>query len=566
MSDLINGRLLLAIAGVSLFLHMLLLSAHYYMEKDHLTADTLARAHALKPLLIHDLGKGPDLEPEISAASMEAVFAARYGRDGAKLAAMGALRETPSFIEEKVRDAAAGNTAIAMADEIAFRNWDGEIVTGSIHFVFMPASPSGGEVLAIGFDVTFQKENIKRSALFFFLFSGTAIWTAAAMAFLLIRKLQDAEKRAKEAALETTAMKNSILSTVSHELRTPLNGIVGMITVLKDTELTEEQMRYAGVAERCASDLMELVNKIIEHIRFETGKLTIIESEFSPARSAALLADVLRPEAARRGLEIELQVKEGVPALVRGDEEKIGRILHTFVDNAVRFTREGKVSFLVELAGGGAGTALLRFSVTDTGIGIEPDKIEAIFTPLTQGDQTFTRREGGLGLGLSLASGLAKVIGGTISAESRPGRGSVFQLVVPLKTVERVNSSSGEAPEPEVMYTEQMIMERVGGDLLLALRLMSGFGEEVNALVAGMEDDIKEGNGGKALQKARSLKNVASPMGAVRLGKAAEEMEKALSGSGGRGIQDILETLKNLSMKINRALKAQGSGHAHTGS
>lgn len=557
-ADYVIRRFPLFIAGFSLFLHVALVSAHYYMEKERMTADATVRALYLKPALLHDSGLAAGKEREISPACMDAVYAALYGADGNQLSSIGGLESAPGFAGEMARKAAGGDTVTAMADGTVFRDWSGKTVTGSLQFVFMPLDPPQKGVLAAAFDFTFQRNNFKRSILSFFVFSGSAIWITAALAFLLVKKVKDTEEKAKAAALETTAIKNRILSTVSHELRTPLNGIVGMITVLKDTGLTVKQQKYAEIAEKCASDLTELVNKIIEYVRFETGMAVLNEREFCPEHSVSMLIECFMPEAAKRGLGLEFTIDGGVPGLVWGDEEKLGRILHTFLDNALRFTKKGKVSVHVEPAGQKGQAALYRFSVKDTGMGIGPDQMKAIFTPLTQVDQSLTRRENGLGLGLSLAEGLAGAMGGNIYVKSEPGAGSTFALVVPLKKSDSELNAGSEEDGADLINPLKTIMERVGGDYKLAYTLLSGFGGEMAVLVTGIESDIAEGNEKGALEKSRALKNISAPMGAVEIGKTAERLEMALRESKQGEIGDIMELLKKLSTKTSRALRAQG--------
>ncbi|GJL58820.1 MAG: hypothetical protein NPIRA03_16770 [Nitrospirales bacterium] len=232
--------------------------------------------------------------------------------------------------------------------------------------------------------------------------------------------------RAKAEAEAATKMKADFLATMSHEIRTPMNGIIGMADILLGTHLTEDQQDCLLTIKDSGDALLTIINDILDFSKIESGKLTIETIDFDFRETVDAVIDLLGFQAQGKGLELMSLINPEIPTTVQGDPVRLRQILMNLIGNAIKFTAQGEIMVRIFPEEETSGTALLRFNITDTGIGISPESQARLFQAFSQEDSSTTRKYGGTGLGLSISKKLAELMGGTIGVHSELGQGSCF--------------------------------------------------------------------------------------------------------------------------------------------
>jgi signal transduction histidine kinase/ActR/RegA family two-component response regulator len=284
------------------------------------------------------------------------------------------------------------------------------------------------------------------------------------------RQLDQALQKAQEAA----RVKASFLATVSHELRTPMNGVIGMTDLLMDTEPSEEQQSYIEIIRQCGEALLGLINDILEYGKIEAGKLELECIDFNLRTTVEDVLGQFAERAETKGLEITGLVHAAVPTGLRGDPGRLRQILTNFVGNAVKFTEQGDVTVQAFLEKDLVDAVVVRFEVTDKGIGISPEVQARLFQPFTQADSSTSRKYGGTGLGLAISKQLAEQMGGSVGITSQPGHGSTFWCTA--RFIKQPTSLLAIMPSAELTGRRVLIVDDNESNRIILHHLVTGWG------------------------------------------------------------------------------------------
>ncbi|MCP4749364.1 MAG: response regulator [Proteobacteria bacterium] len=242
-------------------------------------------------------------------------------------------------------------------------------------------------------------------------------------------------KATEEAAL-AHGVKRNFLDNINHEIRTPMHGVIGMTSLLLTTDLSDKQKEFTEIIEKSANALLAVINDILQHSDIESGKVEIKNKIFHLDSLLRKIVQEMSEKAREKRLDMFTQIGTDVPRLLRGDSLRLHQVLINLAGNAVKFTKKGKISIQVDKENESENNIGLRFSVTDTGIGIPDSHMDRLFQPFSQGDPSSTRKYGGAGLGLVICRQLIEIMGGKIGVTSEEGRGSTFWFTLELNTQE----------------------------------------------------------------------------------------------------------------------------------
>ena len=250
---------------------------------------------------------------------------------------------------------------------------------------------------------------------------------------------------ARDAAIAADRAKSNFLATMSHEIRSPLNGVVGMLDLLSETRLDEEQRHFVEVAGRSSDHLLSVINDILDFAKLEAGRLDLESVDFDLVDLVERTIELLSAPAQEKGLELVADFGEGLTTALRGDPTRLSQVLLNLVSNAVKFSEKGEV--LISVAAGATRHAV-RLTVLDQGMGMTEEMLQRLFRPFSQVGSSINRRYGGTGLGLAICHDLVKLMGGRIGARSTLGKGSSFWFEIPLAPAERRPAPAAAASSP----------------------------------------------------------------------------------------------------------------------
>ncbi|MBH0198488.1 MAG: response regulator [Nitrospira sp.] len=307
-------------------------------------------------------------------------------------------------------------------------------------------------------------------------------------------QLQESNRQLDEAlttAQESVRTKAAFLATMSHELRTPMNGVIGMTSLLMETTLSAEQQSYTETIRQCGESLLHLINDVLECSKIEAGKLELERIDFNLRTAVEEVLAQFAGRAETKGLELTGLVHATVPTALQGDPGRLRQVLTNLVGNALKFTERGEVSLQAFLEQETQEDAVIRFEVTDSGIGIAPEATSKLFQPFVQADNSMTRKYGGTGLGLSISKQLVELMGGHIGVTSEPGRGSTFWCTA--RFTKQAGSPLAILPSSDLEGRRILIVDDNESNRMILHHLVTGW---------GMIDDVAK-DAEEALQRVK---------------------------------------------------------------
>ena len=291
---------------------------------------------------------------------------------------------------------------------------------------------------------------------------------------------------ARDQALEASRVKSDFLASMSHEIRTPLNAIIGMAELLSETPLSADQNKYVGVFKNAGEALLSLVNDILDLSKIEAEQLILEAIEFDVRELVEQSADLYALKTASKGVELAAHVAREVPPSLVGDPARLRQVILNLIGNAIKFTERGEIVVDVRAAESGTEPVMLSFAVSDTGIGIPPEKLESIFGSFTQVDSSTTRKYGGTGLGLTISKKLVEMMGGRIWVESIEGQGSTFRFDIPFARG-RAQPSTTRAQTADLHDTRVLVVDDSDINRLILRETLQAEGARITECANGSD-------------------------------------------------------------------------------
>jgi signal transduction histidine kinase/ActR/RegA family two-component response regulator len=293
--------------------------------------------------------------------------------------------------------------------------------------------------------------------------------------------------RTREDALNLSRAKESFLSVMSHEMRTPLNAVIGMSRLLAEEEHLKQQEEHLGILQFSAENLLTLINDLLDYTKIETGNMVLESAPVNLDSLASKTIQSLMPKAREQGIALAYEVDPHVPAFVYADHTRLYQILINLLGNAVKFTSKGFVKLKIAEVGEEDEKALIRFEVTDTGIGIAADKLTTIFDPYKQAGSDITRKFGGTGLGLAITKKLIELYGSEISVSSKLNEGTTFSFTLELKKARLSDIKTASKMVEESLSGHILVVDDSAVNRLVAQKILKRWKLDVDVAEDGVE-------------------------------------------------------------------------------
>jgi signal transduction histidine kinase/CheY-like chemotaxis protein len=301
------------------------------------------------------------------------------------------------------------------------------------------------------------------------------------VSLLVLRDQKKKLEQEKEKALQSVKIKEQFLANMSHEIRTPLNGIMGLTNLLLASQLTEEQLTFLKYIKNSADNLLSIINDILDFSKIESGKLTFESVPFSISQLFDSVIGLFRSKAEQKGLRLSASLSDDIPHFLLGDRVRLNQILNNLIDNAIKFTENGRVTVSINKHSQTNQSVTLLFTVADTGIGIPVNKLNAVFESFTQANNDTTRKYGGTGLGLAITKRLVEAQGGKLWVNSEEYRGSTFQVLLSfhLASIQSASHTGSSTPQATSKNIKILVAEDNEVNQLIINRVLKSKGYEV---------------------------------------------------------------------------------------